>query len=139
MKRCFVVWVIVFALAGMTAQSGYCSVAGVESATKRWTDFQPMKVLLPLPLTLTDLSLPGYGSFLLAKEVDLREVDWEAVKNDKSGSHEGKATVSENSNDDGDDEVEETGDEEQDENGDKDEEEEEGGGWDRLWDAPKLG
>jgi len=65
-------------------------------------------------------------------DIDLRYVDWDEMKAGKSGK-DGNG-VSEKANGDGDNEDEEEKDEK--EGGDK---EGGGGGWDRPWDAPKLG
>jgi hypothetical protein len=137
MKRCFVVLAIGFSLAVMAAQTGYCSVAGVALATKPWTDVQPVNASLSLPPTPAGLSLSGDGSFLLAKDVDLRDIDWGKVTDGENGNGESKDSVNGDKNGDDDDEAEESGDEEK---GEKEEAEDEGGGgWDRLWDAPRLG
>jgi hypothetical protein len=68
------------------------------------------------------------------EDLDLRIVDWDKVKTDKkpgvapSGKDKNGDNGEENGNGDKEDEEEENGDEEKDE-----------GGWDRQWDAPKLG
>jgi hypothetical protein len=78
---------------------------------------------------------PDNGS---GPDVDLRDVDWDSMKAEKKGktakNGNGKNLADVASGDKGD----ENGDDEEDEKDDKDEEDG-GGGWDRLWDAPKLG
>jgi hypothetical protein len=70
-------------------------------------------------------------------DLDLRYVDWDSRKAGASarsgdvGNGKKAQADDENGNDDADDE--DGGDEEE------DKEEEEEGGWDRLWDSPKLG
>ncbi|MEW6137169.1 MAG: hypothetical protein AB1733_02980, partial [Thermodesulfobacteriota bacterium] len=72
-------------------------------------------------------------------DLDLRYVDWDSRKAGASGingdADNGKKiqAADENGNGKDDEDDEEGGDEEE------DKEEEESGGWDRLWDAPKLG
>jgi hypothetical protein len=59
------------------------------------------------------------------EEIDLRDVDWDKVKAGKK--------VAEIKNGNGENDEEEADEEKE------DEEKDEGGGWDRLWDCPKLG
>ena len=72
-------------------------------------------------------------------DLDLRYVDWDSRKASASGRNgdadNGKKVQADDQNGNGneDEDDEDGGDEEE------DKEEEESGGWDRLWDAPKLG
>jgi hypothetical protein len=74
------------------------------------------------------------------KEIDLRNVDWQTVKgNDKEKDENVKNGDEGEDKGDGDKEGEDD-DKKDDKKDDKDKKEDEGGGgWDRLWDAPKLG
>lgn len=68
------------------------------------------------------------------KGVDLRYVDWDKMKAGQKGKN-GNAESGDNGEENGNGEQE-------DENGQKngeDEQDDGGGGWDRLWNAPKLG
>jgi hypothetical protein len=136
MKRCFVVLAIVFSLAVMAAQPGYGSLTRTGLAGMHGTGVLPIKALGPIPYT-TSIALPeGRGSFLVAEDIDLRDVDWDKVKVGKNGGGDGKDSVNGDKGGNGDDGEDDEKDEET--QGEK-EEEEEGGGWDRTWDAPRLG
>jgi hypothetical protein len=81
-------------------------------------------------------SKAGNGS---GPDVDLRDVDWDSMKAEKKGktakNGNGKNLAGVANGDKGD----ENGDDEEDEKDGEDKEDEGEGGWDRLWDAPKLG
>ena len=75
-------------------------------------------------------------------DLDLRYVDWDLVKaGKKANGNNGKTEVKDGNNgDNGDNGDKNENDEEGDEKKDREEEEKDGGGgWDRLWDAAKLG
>jgi hypothetical protein len=80
---------------------------------------------------------PENGS---ASDLDLRYVDWDLVKKGTKGKNgNGKAAVKNGDNGNGD--KDENGEDEEGEKKSEDEKDkdEKGGGWDRLWDAQKLG
>jgi hypothetical protein len=133
MKKFLGLIAIVLPVAVMAVQPGCNSFAGVNPAAEQWTGVAPIGVADPILHATPGLSRAGGGPLLLAKDIDLREVDWDKVKSGKNGS--GDDSVGNEMKDDGDDGEEEDGEEEKD---DKDGEEE-GGGWDRRWDAPKSG
>jgi hypothetical protein len=68
-------------------------------------------------------------------DLDLREVDWDKVKADKKAKN-GNGKNGDNGDKNGDEEDEA---DEEDKKDGEDEEEKGAEGWDRLWDAPKLG
>ena len=134
MKKTLVVLAIVFSIAAMTAQPGYSAVQGVDPATTYISGVQHANGNGIIPFASSEDSSQRAASFLLAKEVDLREVDWgpskQATQVDEA---QGTTVTVQNANGE---EEEEEGDEEE---GEEDEEDEEDSGWDRVWDAPKLG
>jgi len=140
MKRCLVVLAVGFSLAVMSGQPGYSSAQGDDLAIKHWTGALAGKATGFTTYGGTDLSPQRDGSFLLARGMmDLRDVDWATVKDAKDAdAKKGEASVNSDENGNGDDEeAEEDGGD--DEEGEGEEEEEAEGGWDRVWDAPKLG
>jgi hypothetical protein len=104
-----------------------------------FNDVQYMKAAGSIQNTFGKLSPTGGGLFLLAKDVDLRDVDWDKVKPGKNGEDKGKDSVKGDKKGDGDDEDDEKGDDQKDEKDDKGEQDGGSGGWDRMWDSPKLG
>jgi hypothetical protein len=85
-----------------------------------------------------DVKSPENGS---GSDLDLRYVDWDLVKAGAKGkSGNGKAAVKNGDNGGNGDKDENGGDDEDEKKGEGEEEKDEGGGgWDRLWDAAKLG
>ncbi len=74
------------------------------------------------------------------KEIDLRNVDWQSEKNGDKGKDENVKNGDEGEDKDNGDKEDEGDDKKDDKKDDKAKKEDEGGGgWDRLWDAPKLG
>ncbi len=74
-------------------------------------------------------------------DLDLRYVDWDLVKEGKKAKGDNGNTAVKNGNNGDNGEKNENGEEEGDDKKDGEEKEKdgEGGGWDRLWDASKLG
>jgi hypothetical protein len=69
-------------------------------------------------------------------DLDLRDVDWDSMKAEKKGK---TAKIGNGKNVDKVDNGDENGEDEEGEKDDEDKKDEGEGGWDRLWDAPKLG
>jgi len=152
MKRFFTVLVILLPLAVTAAQAGGISPSGSDLQA-RW-DALAVKGL-PAHYTVPTASFQEKweASFVVAHsapdspgkgvkkdkgpsdDLDLREVDWDKVKaGNKVKNGDGKNGDNGDKNGDGED-----GEDEKDEKAEKDENDEGGGGWDRLWDAPRLG
>lgn len=126
---------ILMLIALMSTVSGYSSMRKLEARTLAGTAVSRVReALSAVQQGTTNLALQRNGSFRVAEEVDLRSVDWSKVSDDTASTHTQVILVADNGDDD-----EDKGDD--DEGGDGGDEEEGGGegGWDRTWDAPKLG
>jgi len=149
MKRFFTVLVILLPLAVMAAQAGGISPSGSD-LQGRWDALAVKGLLAHYTVPTASFQEKREASFVVAHsapdspgkavkkdkgpsdDLDLRDVDWDRVKAGKKVKN-GNGKNGDNGEKNGD------GEDERDEKEDKDEKDEGGGGWDRLWDAPKLG
>ena len=146
MKICLIVLVILLPLGVMAAPAGHISLS-IPVLSAQWSalpvNSSPasqavhqcfLKDRVPtLILAHSAADSPGKSEGGPDDDIDLREVDWDKVKAGKKGKD-----VKNGDDKDNGDKDEENGDDEKDDKKD-DEEKGEGGGWDRLWDCPKLG
>jgi hypothetical protein len=131
MKRWLAVVIFLLPFAVTAAQSGTNVLASVDTSTASVASAGPSATETDQAVPFSQEDPPGapLDRFRIAKEVDLRDADWARSKSGGNGNGD------KNGNGDEEEEDEENGDEEK----DGDEEEKGGEGWDRSWDAPKLG
>lgn len=161
MRRFLAILAILLPLAVMAAQAGSNSLSRVDSQVQRGalpTKDSPAQDAVANALFQKDRN----ASFVIAHsaadspgkdskagngsgpDLDLRYVDWDSIKAEKKGKSgksgkNGNIKNGDNGAENGNGEEEgKNGEDEKDEENDKDEKDG-GGGWDRLWDAPKLG
>ncbi len=161
MIRFFAILAILFPLAVVAAEAGSDSFSWSDSKVHKTRSFILKGPKAPQQHPTANAQL-GKGLFPVApagsgaadivvkktgdgseKEIDLRNVDWENTKGEDKRKDE-KIKNSDDGEDKDKGEKEDEGDDKKDDKKDdkdkKDKKEDEGGGgWDRLWDAPKLG
>jgi hypothetical protein len=152
MRRLCAIVTILLPLAVMAAQADGNSFSvpdpqarytgiGVQATPDRFLDSIPSFQKSPgTPMVVAhgaadspgkDVKGPENGA---GSDLDLRYVDWDKVKPGAKGKH---GSVKNGDNGDKDENVE--GEEDEKKGDDEKEKNEGGGGWDRLWDTPKLG
>jgi len=120
---------ILVPLAATASHASTNYLTGLDPVAKRMTDLSSIKASC---LVQPALHLPNgvSGGFVIAaKDLDLEDVVSNNVRSDKNRGKNGNGD-----NEDNGDDKKGGG-----KNGDGEDKEGNGGGWDRLWDAPKLG
>jgi hypothetical protein len=163
MRRFLAILAILLPLAVMAAQAGDNSQSRVDSQLRRGalpTKGLPAQDAVTRALFQKDRN----ASFVIAHsaadspgkdsktgngsgpDLDLRDVDWDSIKVGKKGKtgkngKKGNIKNGDNGDEKGNGDKDENGEDEEGEKKGEDEKEKDegGGGWDRLWDAAKLG
>ena len=132
MRTRFCLIVVVSLIGAMAALPGYCSVPDLNAQTGLGPTFGAMKSPLVQSYDIARGSLVNSELLGLIHDRNLRAVDWTAL-HETNRVEPARMILAHDDRDEGDDEEADEGD---DENGGDEEEE---GGWNRTWDAPKLG
>jgi hypothetical protein len=133
MRTRFCSVVIVLLIGAMAPLPGYCSVPDLNGQNGLGTTFGGMKNPLVPSYDIAGVSLVNSELLGLIHDRDLREVEWTAL-HETNRVEPARMILAHDDRDEGDDEEADEGD-----GGDEEEEGGEEGGWDRTWDAPKLG
>ena len=133
MRTRFCLIVIVSLVGAMAALPGYCSVPDLNAQPGLGPTLGGMKSPVVSSYDIGGPASVNNGLMRLAHDIDLREVDWTRMQ-EKIAAEKAETTVASDDTGNGDDEEAD-----EDENGGDEEEGGEEGGWDRVWDAPKLG